>query len=44
MDDREIISSILFLVGFILLLRFALHQWIKYDDRQLAERRGGVEN
>jgi hypothetical protein len=37
MEDREIILSILFLVGFILLLRFALHRWIRYDDRQLAD-------
>lgn len=35
---QAIIVSLILLIGFFLLLRFALHRWIRYDDRQLAER------
>ena len=37
---QAILSTIL-LIGFLLLLRFALNRWIRYDDMQLAERPRG---
>ena len=35
------ILRLILLIGFLLLLRFALNRWIRYDDMQLAERPRG---
>jgi hypothetical protein len=34
---QAIILSLILLIGFFLLLRFALHRWIRYDDGRMAQ-------
>jgi len=35
--SQAIILSLILLIGFFLLLRFALHRWIHYDDGRMAQ-------